>query len=738
LFVVLSLSWLFAPAYYHDHYGTLQLISDYEAGPMALSWLYRLCDVLAALVLMIGIFGSGVIKKDRAIAWLLFSVGFLAAIDGIFPDGCNLAQSLHCSTLATLSTIVHDVETAVLSTLLAIATIIDIVRNKRGISTAFLIIQIIIGLVALSGEFSVVSKQLVDVSQYVYEFTLIVWIGWRVSIFAPVMTTRANAIWIRQILGVWAAISGIFAIASSAAHLHLLTPLLDITWQHATPWVAQHGVIVGVLMLYVARHVYQGQRRAALLLLLIFASQVIKYALFAPEPIILAVYLLSFVALLGNLSAFKRNSGPLPLTARLQDSAVILGGVVVAIVLTWLVIIGIGHQPELRADLSQHYGPTISRVTRHDQMVRIHEQRFKTIGETLFISTLVVLLWSLFRPAGKAASTTELERGEVAELLAQFSNSSEDYFKQWPHDKNYFFNRQRTGFVAYKVVGRTAFALPDPICTPGRRRQLIQAFTEYCRQKGWAACFLPIPEPSLPIYENLRSRQIGSSAIIDLETFVTETSHNKWWRWQHNRATKAGWQFEWDLAPHSSLLMRDTKAVSDAWLTRSGHSEQGFAMGYYDEAYLQQCTIYSLRDASGAMIAFTNQIPSLKQLRQTSVDLIRFMPANDGAMPALMQHVLTELQVAGQFKTFDLGFVPLAKVDSKLASTFKSLAASRFSAAGLEQFKNKFRPHWQSQYIAYDGDILDLASIATNLENAMRGPKPANAPDPSDAPAVPS
>ncbi len=96
------------------------------------------------------------------------------------------------------------------------------------------------------------------------------------------------------------------------------------------------------------------------------------------------------------------------------------------------------------------------------------------------------------------------------------------------------------------------------------------------------------------------------------------------------------------------------------------------------------------------------------------------MPDVDGAMSILLMFILRRLHELGGVKTFDLGFVPLAKLDSPLAAIAKRLAGRRFSVAGLEQFKNKFDPDWQPNYIAYDGDLVDLALVLANLEAALK------------------
>lgn len=118
------------------------------------------------------------------------------------------------------------------------------------------------------------------------------------------------------------------------------------------------------------------------------------------------------------------------------------------------------------------------------------------------------------------------------------------------------------------------------------------------------------------------------------------------------------------------------------------------------------------------MIAFANE-PPIFGGQQTTVDMIRFIPGTDGAMSVLISHALQQLQSEGIYTYFDLGFVPLANIDSAPAKTITKLLAKRFSAEGLSQFKNKFDPHWQRNYLAYDGDVVDLAKGAFSLNKIL-------------------
>jgi len=413
-----------------------------------------------------------------------------------------------------------------------------------------------------------------------------------------------------------------------------------------------------------------------------------------------------------------------PLASKLKSLAVLFAGVAASLVLLLLIAAATGQGKDLVQDSRQLFVTSVERLqtTTHENRLQHRLTHLRYISAGLGVSLLAVISWSFFRPAGSSAAINALTREDAEGILRRHAASSEDYFKLWPDDKLYFTIPGIEGFIAYKKVGATVFALADPVSAPHDRPQLLARFMEFCRGRGWSVCFLLINPGSVGLYEQvgLNVLGIGSSAVVPVRQFVESTLKDKWWRWQTNRAKKAGMQYEIAYPPHNETLLRQTAALSQLWLQRAGHTEQGFALGFYDESYLQECTLHLLRNGSGELVAFTNQLPIYNDLRQTTVDMIRFRPDVNGAMPVLIAHILAGLSEAGQFNTFDLGFVPLAKVENVVAKIARRLAVGRFSAAGLEQFKDKFRPEWQPQFLAYDGDLVDLAALFTRLQKAMK------------------
>lgn len=148
--------------------------------------------------------------------------------------------------------------------------------------------------------------------------------------------------------------------------------------------------------------------------------------------------------------------------------------------------------------------------------------------------------------------------------------------------------------------------------------------------------------------------------------------------------------------------------------------ERGFALGHFDEDYLAKCVIHYLTGANGKVVAFANELPQFQPRTVKTIDLLRYDPGADKAMPFLLASLIKDTaETESAIRIFDLGFVPFARAKGPLLAIAKTFSGDKFSAKGLEQFKNKFDPRWQPNYMAYDGDLGDLAVIALNIEKVM-------------------
>ena len=719
-FLLTATSWLFAPIINPILTSPDALINHFEVPGMAYSWLFRACDVIAGLLLL-GMAGY-MMKKQRGLSissGLLAVIGIAIAVDAFIPTGCHITSGL-CREENAEAVIGHAIDnTVAVGAMLALAAW-DTFRKKRVPSGFFLTFQILYGGLFLTQYASI--YHFGTFSQFLYQSVTIVWLAWfAVTQFdnephPPRATSNVN-----KVLAVWVGINGIATILLAVVHIGYFGFLQSFYFAEDNTWLSQHGLIVGLVFLYISRHIARGERRAWQILVMLIGFEVLKYAIIIPQPALLALYIITFAFVFTARDYFNRGVVAQSWRSRIVDITIMLGGVMIAIVIIGELLLHTPAHPLVNSTL--HRSGRIISSTSHFTKSHVKETIRARIVTLLVISSTAFLLWALFQPAQHEHGVASLNEVEEAEaLLHQYSRSTEDFFKIWPHDKQYFWLGNRRAFIAYKVVGPVAFALADPVAdTPKDQQNILDDFMSYCRTHGWRVCFMVISDKTRSLYSNdaLNFLKVGASAVVDIDKYCNETARNKWWRWQNNKGTKLGYKYEVLQAPHSHELLNELKAVSDEWLKRDGHQEEGFALGYFDVSYLQRCRIHLLRDEQSRVVAFVNELPIYNNLPQTTIDLIRFIEDAPNANNFLIYNVLHHLNKEDRYKYFDIGFVPLAQMTGRLARIARTLGAGRFSAAGLEQFKNKFEPDWQENYFAYDGDVGDLALIALNLEKAM-------------------
>lgn len=711
LFLLLGTSWLWAP-YLNDILSyRVSLISQYETPSQPYSWLFRLADVLAGILLLI--IAIYIHKLNKIMGLLLFSIGVCLLLDPILTTSCKMIDR-RCVEYTSLNYIAHVIETIVLSMIIFLTSFYDTLKRKRIVSVSFLAFQILYGLLFLA-QFS--EKQSYNtLTQVIYQTTVILWLAWLcrdLIVVNPVLNNSKKTIMIRKITASWILINGILSIIIGFTHLELFGRFRGLYFAGDTSWLAQHGVITGIVMLYLSRHLLRGEQRARQIFLFIVGLETLKYSAITPNPWLLIIYSISFIGLFVLKDEFNRGSIPLTLKLKIKDVFFMVGALSVASLVALLILV---HS--FRG--AQIVNLAINNIVKYDLddyfPLRGHLRSIllaHTITAFIVFSTIIVL-WILFKP-NKSYETSNHDYRRVEKALKHYSNSTEDYFKLWPEDKDFFWHNE--GFIAYKITGSVAFALADPISKD--RTELLQSFTSWCEKHRWTTCILPVYPSSLSIYEiaDFQTLQIGSSALINIATFLETTAHDKWWRWQKNRAKSQNYIFKYAQPPHSKNLIKACQKVSDEWLEIGGHKERGFALGYFDELYLQKCDIHLLTNEKGEIIAFCNQLPRFTDSQTISIDMLRHVPSADNAMSYLLYKIIEHLQP--QAKYFDLGFVPFANADNAMVRIARILSGGRFSAKGLMQFKNKFKPDWQPVNLVYKGDFGDVTKIALQLEKLM-------------------
>ncbi len=715
LFISLGTSWLWAPQLNHLLSYRTALISQYEIISQPYFWLFKLGDLLAAgLLLLIAKRFTGGLSSQRFYSYLLLIIGVGMLTDPLLTTTCHVSGD-SCREYWSLPFLAHAIETVVTSAaVFAIATY-DYLRRKRLVSATFVIFQISYGCLFLS--------QLADhenfntFAQFIYQTAIVVWLAWFCyDILSPTSSKNYRRTVVRRGIAVWAFLNGLLAILISQSHLQLFGRLHGLYFAGDNAWLAQHGVVIGVVMLYLSRHLVRGEMRARQIMLFISGIEVLKYSAITPNAALLAVYIITFIGLFVLRDDFGRGALVASLKIRLKDVLFMVVSLVLASILALAVLYRSHHLSDITNQSIDHFldYSVRSQVVSH---THVKSALLAHTMSAFLLASFGVILWILFRPY-RPVSNNGQDYARVEALLNRYSKSSEDYFKLWPADKQFFWAADGGGFVAYKISGPIAFALADPIAPPGQEKSLLGEFTAWAQTHRLSTCFLPVYGGSLKMYKatGMDIQQIGASAVVQINKFLESTAKNKWWRWKTNRATKSGYKYNFSVAPHAPELMVELQRVSNEWLSRGGHQERGFSLGYFNQEYISKCHLHYLIGNDGRVAAFTNQLPSFGAIDTATVDLIRYVPAEKDTMPYLFLKTIENVKQQGGFAKFDLGFVPFAATKDPIISVVRALSTGRFSARGLEQFKNKFDPDWQPNYLAYDGDIADLTLIALNIE----------------------
>lgn len=723
VFMLFGTSWLLAPALNQNLSSRTTLISQYETSFQPYAWIFRSGDIIAAVLLLLAVF---YVKRKsngthRYVYIVLIIIGIMMFLDPTITTTCQPVGRL-CIETPGLKYYIHGAESILLAISILSISAYDSIKRKVLVSTLFLLFQLSYGLFNLSKLAD--TYRVATLSQFIYQFVSTLWLAWFVASLLPDAANVSAKFkkYARQLFAGWAYVNGSLAIVLSLMHLHLVGILNSVYFANDTAWLAQHGVLVGVTMIYISWRLWRGEHRARQLFLILLFTEIIKYSVISPQPLLVGLYAVTFVTLFSMSPYFRRGSISLSWHLRIQEVGIVLAGVITTLSIAFILVARNIRHLEIAKDALEKF---TGFVIYYEHVPR-HLLKSSLLAHTLSVlifATIFFVLFSLFRPTKQLQSMiTNEEIDDAKRLLVRHSVSSEDYFKLWPKDKNYYWSADKQTVIAYKITKSVVFALADPIGpTLTDRKLLLKDFISHWSVRGYRLCFLLISEYSKSLYAEagMNILQIGSSAIVGIDDFANSIVKNKWWRWQSNRAVKAGYRYKYSLAPHDASLLTEIKSVSDAWLERSGRREQGFALGNYDISYMQSCTLHYLVDNSSQVIAFGNEIPIFNSQRQTTIDLMRFRPDANNAMPYLLANIIIKLSGEGNYDTFDLGFVPLANMKGKIAKVAKLIAAPRFSIAGLEQFKNKFDPHWSKSYVAYDGDITELAIIALNLEEVM-------------------
>lgn len=343
-------------------------------------------------------------------------------------------------------------------------------------------------------------------------------------------------------------------------------------------------------------------------------------------------------------------------------------------------------------------------------------------------ATVGYALFMLLRPVLLRDTANSNQRKQAGAIVEEYGRSSLARFTLFD-DKAYYFSPSGRSVIGYVAKGRGAIALGDPIGAAADRKQVIIGFQQFCDRNDWYPAFYQTLPDDLELYHELGFKvlRIGEEAIVDLHTFSLKGKANQNLRNYKNRLTKAGYQVKFYQPPISEALLRQLRVVSDEWLKSMQGAEKKFSVGWFDDAYLQDCEIATVETADSYITAFANVVPEY-QINEITIDLMRHRTnVESGTMDFLFISMFEHFQQRG-YDGFNLGLSALSGVgetpDSpRLERAIRYLYEHLnqfYNFKGLHAYKEKFHPRWEPRYLVYPS-LVALPEVVVALIRADSG-----------------
>jgi len=503
---------------------------------------------------------------------------------------------------------------------------------------------------------------------------------------------------------------------------------------------AHFTVLAGISLIYLATLLRRGKRNAWLVTVaayIFLISRNIRHFVFdfhdadhylLPTVLNLLLPIATLVALIFYQRLFSVRSEPRSFGVAVRRSALILAVAFLYGSVGFQLFDTRDFHQEIPPLTAAHYAVDQFGLTTNNKPTA-YTKRSRFFVDSLAAVSLASVFYmgvSFFAPIRFRLQHSRQDFEDMLTLAKKYSTTSEDFFKFWPTDKDYFFDDARQSGLAYHTARGVALVVGDAIGPVKSLPATIKKFEQYCRLNDWQPAFIHIEPKDLGLYKKLgyESQKIGEEAIIDTTHFNFNVAPSKYFRQINNRFTKLGYTCDVLEPPHSQQAMTRLKEISDDWLKAPGRTERGFMMGYFNDAYMQQCRLVIARDSSGSIQAFLNQVPTIVP-SEANYDFLRQAQNSPGNIgDYLMLNFIHQLHADGVDR-LNIGLSPLAGLDntegavSSLFNFVYTKAGRFYSFQGLTKFKSKYEPSWQPRYVIYRGGLRGLTKSMNALLKAM-------------------
>ncbi len=307
-------------------------------------------------------------------------------------------------------------------------------------------------------------------------------------------------------------------------------------------------------------------------------------------------------------------------------------------------------------------------------------------------------------------------------MVREHGQDTLSFFKLRP-DKHYYFNEDRTAFVAYRVEAGTMLLSGDPVGPSQGFADLLLEVRGFARSRGLKLAAVGASEQLVKIYDELglQALYIGDEAIVELKKFSLEGRPIRKVRQSVTRLKKAGFTAELDtLATLDRSTLPEIERVIE--LGRLGRPERGFSMAMDSiRGDCEQDTLFVLaRDRAGAIRGVLHFVPCYGR-PAVSLSMMRRDPSTPNGLTEFLVAQAIELLRARGIEEMSLNFAtgarfmhaPTSRIEAGLGRLCHRLDRF-FQIESLYRFNVKFFPRWDTRYLVYEGAFgLPRAALAS-------------------------
>jgi lysyl-tRNA synthetase class 2 len=339
-------------------------------------------------------------------------------------------------------------------------------------------------------------------------------------------------------------------------------------------------------------------------------------------------------------------------------------------------------------------------------------------------ATSVLALRSLVRPTTSSNRHLEHEHRAARAILDVHGADSLSPFLLRP-DKALAF--AAGGVLAYRVIGGTAVISADPVAPEGATGDVLSAFRDQARRRGWQIVLWGAAETHLEAYGalGLHAMCVGEEAFVDPRAFTLEGRAVRKLRQSVHRVARRGWTISAHCGREiDAWLESEIELVSQRW--HDDHPRvHGFAMGMGGfTAELRADDLYVLaRSPSGELGGVMRFVTCGDTLSLDTMQRVGETP--NGLNEALVARALAEAG-ARRVPEVSLNYAGLAHLirrepsRNRAVRTLTRLAVAplhrRFQMDRLVRFNEKFSPQWRPRYLVYESRAALPLTIARVLQ----------------------